>query len=109
MLLLMPVVCSNFAPIRFGTHVPFPHCATLIQSNCLIVLLQLYINLFDVQMLLFSLKSVLGHMSRMFAGHFRGSGIVLFFFTLAVNSDSPFCGANKFPAGFGTLVSQIHF
>ena len=51
----------------------------------------------------------LGHMSRIFSGDFRGSGIVLFCFTLAVNLDSPFCRANKLPAGFGTLVSQIHF
>ena len=109
MLLLIPVVCSNFAPIRFGTHVPFLHCATRIQSNWLIVLLQLYFNLSDVQMLLFPFKNILGHMFRMFAGHFRGSGVVLFCFTLAVNSDSPFCGANKFPAGFGTLVFQINF
>ena len=113
MLLLMSVACSNFASIRFGTHVPFPHCATLIQSNCLIFLLQLYVNLFDEQMLLFHPQehfgTHLGHMSRIFAGDFRGSGIVLFCFTLAVNLDSPFCRANKLPAGFGTLVSQINF
>ena len=113
MLLLMSVACSNFTSIRFGTHVPFPHCATLIQSNCLIFLLQLYINLFDEQMLLFTLKSILGHIwdtcPESLLGTFGDQELLLFCFTLAVNLDSPFCRANKLPAGFGTLVSQINF